>query len=302
MPELLDHQLLFVTGKGGVGKTTVAAAAGVRAAAEGKRVCIAESGGAQRMPGLFGFERPELGEEIEVAEGLWTVSIDTPLALEEWVAQLLRSRSLVQVLTRSNMFRGFVEAAPGTRELLTICKAWDLAQSRRWVKQQDGYDLVILDAPASGHGLGMLRTPRTFADIARVGPLHGQAALVNEWLEDSHRTAYIAVALPSEMPVTETIELEDRLRQAIGRNVTQIVVNALLPKRFKKDDIETIDAKLDGHPAGRAARAEEARARMQHNQVARLKRGAEAPVSTLPFVFGEALELDDVHVLADALI
>jgi anion-transporting ArsA/GET3 family ATPase len=301
MPALLDHQLVFVTGKGGVGKTTVAAAAGLRAAREGRRVVVLETGAAQRLPAMFGVPAPERGTEVQLADGLWTTSVDTPDVLEEWVAFLLRSRALVQVLTRSNMFRNFVEAAPGTRELLTITRAWELVQPRRWQKERAGYDLVVVDAPASGHGIGMLRTPRTFADIARVGPLHGQAQRVREWLEDSRRTAYLAVALPAEMPISETLELEGRLRHAIGRNLTEIVVNAVLPRRFAPAELEQVGAVLDGHPAAAAAHAEAARARAQHNQVARLRRGADAPVRTLPFVFRPALGIEDVEELAQRL-
>jgi anion-transporting ArsA/GET3 family ATPase len=300
MAGLLDHQLLFVTGKGGVGKTTVAAAAALRAAGEGRRVIVAETG-AQRLPAMFGAPAPRRGEEAELAPGLWTVAIDSARALEEWFAAQLHSRALVQVLTRSNMFRGFVEAAPGARELVTITKVWELAQHRRWDRARAGYDLVIADAPASGHGLGMLGTPKTFADIARVGPLHTQAARVREWLEDSRRTAYLAVALAAEMPVTETLELEDRLRHTIGRNLTGIVVNGMLPRRFSAQDLAQVGATLDGHPAAAAARTGAARARAQQSQLARLRRGARAPVRTLPFVFRDALGLDDVRGLAARL-
>ena len=104
--------------------------------------------------------------------------------------------------------------------------------SERWDKHAEGYDLVIVDAPASGHGLGMLSTPRTFADIARVGPIAGQATRVREFLEDSRRSGYLAVALPGEMPVSETLELEKRLRKEFGRRVEKIVVNGVLSRRF----------------------------------------------------------------------
>ena len=299
VPGLLDHQLLYVTGKGGVGKTTVAAAAGIAAAAVGKRVVVVETG-AHRLPGLFGLPVPGRGEEVELDEGLWTLSIDSARALEEFFAAQLRSRSLVQVLTRSNMFRTFVEAAPGARELVTITKIWELAQERRWDRRRTGYDLVVVDAPASGHGLGMLGTPRTFADIARVGPLHSQADRVREWLGDSKRSAFLAVALASEMPVTETLELEDRLRHTIGRNLSRIVVNAVLPRRFSAGDLAAVGA-LDGAPEARAARTVAARARTQQSQLARLRRHARAPVGTLPFVFRDALDLTDVVELSERL-
>ena len=99
-------------------------------------------------------------------------------ALEEWTGRQLGSRRLVGLLTRSNAFAAFVNAAPGARELVAITKAWELGRRERWVKGCDGYDLVVLDAPSSGHGVGMLRTPHTFAEIARVGPIATQARKV----------------------------------------------------------------------------------------------------------------------------
>jgi anion-transporting ArsA/GET3 family ATPase len=300
MSGLLDHQLVFVTGKGGVGKTTVAAAAGLRAAAEGRRVVVAETG-AQRLPGLFGVGTPPRGREIELVPGLWTVCVDPILALEEWFAHQLRSRTLVSVLTRSNMFRGFVEAAPGARELITITKTWELVQSRRWERDRAPFDLVVVDGPASGHGLAMLRTPKTFADIARVGPLHSQAARVHEWLGDSKRTAFLAVTQPAEMPVTETLELEGRLRAAIGRNLSEIAVNGMFPRRFSPAELEQIGGALGGAPAAVAARSEAARNRAQQAQLTRLRRSARAPVRTLPFVFGESLRAEDVRELGERL-
>jgi len=107
-------------------------------------------------------------------------------------------------------------AAPGAREMASIVKVWELAQRERWKRGAEGYDSVIVDAPASGHGIGMLRTPRTFANLARVGPIHSQSERVGELLRDKRRTGYLAVALAEEMPVNETLELQRALPGAVG--------------------------------------------------------------------------------------
>ena len=142
------------------------------------------------------------------------------MALEEWAGRQIGSRRLVGLLTHSNAFAAFVNAAPGARELVAITKAWELGQRERWVKGRDGYDLVVLDGPASGHGVGMLRTPHTFAEIARVGPIASQARKVVALLEDPARSAVVAVALPAELSVCETLDLEaarGRRRRAPAR-------------------------------------------------------------------------------------
>ena len=305
MTHPLDRQLLFVTGKGGVGKTTVAAAAGIAAAARGRRTIVVETLGQARLPRLFGRSVPTPGLEVPLADRLSSLTVDPAVGLEEYVAHQLHSRSLVRVLTHSNAFRSFVDAAPGAKELIAIAKAWELVQAHRWDRRSAPYDLVVVDAPASGHGLGLLRTPRTFGDIARVGPLHTQAVRVREWLEDPRRSGYLVVALAAEMPVTETLEVEGRLRHALGRDVETIVVNALLPRRFAARELQELDdLPADGTilAAGRAAaRSHAARVRGQQAELQRLRRTARAPVGTLPFVPCAALELDDVRGLADRL-
>jgi anion-transporting ArsA/GET3 family ATPase len=182
---------------------------------------------------------------------------------------------------------------------------WELAQLSRWDKRSRTYDLVIVDAPASGHGLAMLTTPRTFGEIARVGPIRRQAGKVSELLSDPARTAYVAVALPEEMPVNETLELERRLPDAVGLGLNAIVVNGMWPERFTNADAERLReaAERDGHDPAAAAALKAAltaheRARAQRRHLRRLRREASAHVVTLPFVFETELGLPEYERLA----
>jgi anion-transporting ArsA/GET3 family ATPase len=303
---LLDRALLYVTGKGGVGKTTVAAALGLAAAARGRRTIVCEVAEQDRVSRAFRREGVRREAEVELAENLWAVSIDPSEALREWLGRQLGGPAL-RLVTGSSAFQHFVAAAPGAKELITIAKVWELAQLERWDAHNRTYDLVIVDAPASGHGLAMLTAPRTFGEIARVGPIRRQAFKVRDMLADPRRTGYVAVALPEEMPVNETLELGGRLRDAVGVGLDAIVVNGLYPDRFTGKEAEELRAAADDHldPAAlaavRAALAEHGRARAQRAHLRRLKREADAPVTTLPYLFDAEVGLPEYRTLAAKL-
>src|SRR3954454_8122951 len=172
---VLDKSLVYVTGKGGVGKTTVAAAIGLASAARGGRTIVCEAGHQDRVSRTFG--RAGVREEVEIGveRDLWAITIDPEQALREWLMGQLGGPP-VRLLARSHAFQYFVAAAPGAKELVTIGKVWDPPQPQRWDRHNPRtYDTVVVDAPASGHGLAMLTTPRTFGEIARVGPIRRQA-------------------------------------------------------------------------------------------------------------------------------
>src|SRR5271154_1311813 len=203
MASLLDRKLLVLTGKGGVGKTTVATALGLLAAERGLRTIIVELGEQRRLPELFGVVPAQAGAQTELRQNLWSISLDPDRALLEWL-QSLGGRVSGRVLASSGTFQYFAAAAPGARELISMITIWKLTELKCATrKRADGYDLVILDAPATGHALGMLHSPQTFGAIARFGPFASQTGQVKELLADRARSGYVAVALPTEMAVTE---------------------------------------------------------------------------------------------------
>jgi anion-transporting ArsA/GET3 family ATPase len=297
---LRDRRLLYVTGKGGVGKTTVAAALGLAAARAGRRTIVCEVAEQDRVSRAFRREGVVPESEVQLAENLWAITIDPQRALEEWLGKQIGGVGL-RVLARSSAFQYFVAAAPGAKELITVAKVWELAQRDRWDKRNRTYDLVVVDAPSSGHGLAMLTTPRTFGEIARVGPIRRQAYKVREFLADPERTGYVAVALPEEMPVNETLELERRLPEAVGTGLEAIVVNGMWPDRFSAADAKAMRAAGDGLPAMRAALTSHERARGQRSHLRRLRRAASAKVVTLPYLFESEVGLPEYEKLAGNL-
>ena len=272
---LLDRRLVYVTGKGGVGKTTVALSLGLAGAAAGKRVLVVEVGE---------------GVQPAVTAGVERAVIDPNEALREWLGKQVGGAAL-KVLSRSQAFGYFVAAAPGAKELITIAKVWELAQDVRWTGAADIYDLVVVDAPASGHGIAMLRTPETFGEIAPGGPIKRQAGKVRAMLQDPERTAFVAVAIPEEMPVNETLELQDKLVDAVGRDLDAIVVNGMYPQRLTGADRDGAGVPSRATPTVAAALRVDARARDQRTHLRRLRAGARAPVATLPYVFENELDV-----------
>ncbi len=189
------------------------------------------------------FDHTEVGfHEVEMEENLWSISIDPDESMREYVLLQLKVRAMRDMLFRSRIFNYLAAATPGLKELVTIGKIWELAQLDRKVKKGRKYDLVIVDAPATGHGVGFLQTPRTFASIARVGPIHSQAQTLDRFITDHEHTGTAIVALPEEMPVNESATLERDLRDEVGVAVDRVYLNGLYPERFSKAGAEKLAA------------------------------------------------------------
>jgi anion-transporting ArsA/GET3 family ATPase len=307
----LEKRIVFLTGKGGVGKSTVAAALGLVATRRGKRTIICEVAQQERMSSVFHTEGVGY-HETEIADDLYAFSIDPQRALEEYLQLQIRIKPVYDLMFKNRIFTYFAAATPGLRELVTIGKVWELAQLDRRVKRGAKYDLVIVDAPATGHGIGILRTPKTFSDIARVGPIKRQADAIYDFITDSDLTSVCAVAWPEEMPVNETLDLRRNLREELGLDLDRVFMNGLYPELFSEDEAATVRERIERDEAGngdgvvlraalRAALSEYRRATAQREQLQRLRAESGEDVVELPFLFRPQVDMDAVAELADVI-
>ena len=198
-PDLLDLRLVFVTGKGGVGKTTVAAGLAQLAAEHGKRVLVCEVDAKGDVTSLF--EAPPTDfTPREIAPGVWSMSMDTEASLREYLKLHLRIPVVGRIGPLAKAFDFVATAAPGVREILTVGKLC-------WEVRERHYDLVVVDAPASGHIIGQLAAPQAINDLVKVGLIRSQTDWMLDILSDPRQTGLVAVCTPEEMPVSETLEL-----------------------------------------------------------------------------------------------
>jgi anion-transporting ArsA/GET3 family ATPase len=291
-----------VTGKGGVGKTTIALALGIAAARAGKRTIVCEVAAQESAARMFG--HADIGfNEVEMREKLFAISIDPDASMREYLELQLPVKAMGDLLYRSKIFSYLAAATPGLKEMVTIGKIWELAQKQRKTRSARPYDLVIVDAPATGHGIGLMQSPKTFAEIARVGPMATQAATINRTITNPKQAGVVIVALPEEMPVNESASLEAELIDSIGIAVDRLYMNGLYPERFDAGEVETIAGALAAEGGAvavalGAAVDESRRAHAHREQLARLQELARTEVGELPFVFAPRLGVAELDQLA----
>jgi anion-transporting ArsA/GET3 family ATPase len=263
-------------------------------------VIVCEIAAQERGSALFG--HPPIGfAETELEPGLWAISIDPDAMVREYLEMLLPVRAMASVLHRSNLFSYLAAATPGLREVVSAGKAYELTlDERRAPGHRGGYDLVIVDAPATGHGIGLLEAPGTFRRIARKGPLADQAARIETLITDPVATGVAIVAIPEEMAVNESAELAEALAAA-GVALDGIFVNGLLPDRFSDAELERLHEVGEELPAAalEAALQEGERARTQRRELERLRSLlATAPIHELPLLFTSGFGRTELERLA----
>lgn len=222
--DLLDRRLLFVTGKGGVGKSTIASGLALLAAERGKRTLICEVDAKGGLSDFFESSAMDF-EPREVSPRLFAMAMDTEESLKEYLSLQLKLPLLAKIGPLARMFDFIANAAPGVREILTVGKFC-------WEVRERHYDLVVVDAVASGHIIGQLAAPEGINELVQVGLVRNQTGWMLDILGDATLTGAVIVAAPEEMPVNETIELAERMAKETVVDLAAVVVNRVLPELF----------------------------------------------------------------------
>ncbi len=309
MTALLDRQLLFVSGKGGTGKTSVAAALAELAVQRGKRVLVCEMDAKGALAAAYDV-RELTFQPTEVQPGLHAMVMNTEDSLREYLRLFVRIPLVGRIGPLARTFDFVADAAPGVKEILAIGKLCHEVRVRN-------YDLVVVDAEASGHIVAQIDAPRAIRELVQVGMVRDQTEWMLDILGDHERTGLVVVATPEEMPVSETIELVERVQSTTDVDVAAVIANRVLPQWFSGPDEAVFQALLEPKPqrllaaaAGakvatvfEAASLAQARRHMvvQHLDRLRAEVPASVPMVLLPELFTRSGGRRVVSLMAEAL-
>ncbi len=297
--KLENKRFIFITGKGGVGKTTLSASVGVALANKGKRVLIAMCHEKERISSLL-CSSPITDQISQLDTNLWAVNLDPDSALLEYGQMVLKVKSLSTMIFGNGFVNSFLRAVPGMLGWSMLGKAWYHTTERN----KDGsnrFDIVILDAPATGHGMEMLQIPKTILEVAPPGILRRDAEKAWKLFQDPFRSGVLVVTLPEEMPISETIEISNKVENDLGLPIIGTVLNQFLEPLFSTDEAEILFSKkewLDLSSPIKFAKSvilpmvagarRAAREKLQQELVQKLQHRNNHPLFIIPFIGEQA--------------
>lgn len=304
---LFQKRFVINTGKGGVGKSTISAAMALAAARKGKRVLAIELNTKERISRLFG--APEVGSEIRpIHDNVWAVNITPQAAMREYVLMKLRFETVYKAVFENRFVQQFLSVIPGLNDLVLIGKAWFHEQER----DKDGrpkYDLIVVDAPATGHGLFLLRIPQVIVDAVPSGPMAAECRKILDLLQDRERTVLNLITLTEEMPVNETIELKAELDRHLDMPLGYTIANGVYPSLFTPPEAALLESLRDGHRVddllGRlleTALFRYERCQLQSEYVARIAREVSLPLIEVPYYFTPEVTFPTIERIADHIV
>jgi anion-transporting ArsA/GET3 family ATPase len=302
---VFDRRLVIVTGKGGVGKSAVAMAIALAASRRRRRTLLVEMTATPALGERLGLSRPLDSEPSSVSASLAACRLDPREALETFIRSLVPIGLFARRLLGSQSFQTLVAAAPGIDEFLALYRLAGWEAERRSGTRRPRYDLIVVDAHATGHSLPLLSAPETFLRMVPVGPFADIARRLRALVADATRTAVAVVAVPEEMAVNETIELHRHLAGELRLPVVRPIVNAVPPERWSPAEERIICNGIgqlpQWQPFAAAVRFELARRRAAEAHIARLRSALGLDPVRLPYLFTTSLSVDAVGPLADAL-
>ncbi len=296
--EFFSRRLLWITGKGGVGKTTVALSLSLLAARMGKKVLLIEVSPTSRISRFMGV--PEITyREREIMPGIFALNIIPKLAVEEYLKLQLKFKIIYNRVINNKLFRIFATALPGLDDLTTAGKIWYMEN----LKDRDGsplFDVIIVDSPATGHCYNLLRVPQATIDTVKFGPIKNQTQPILDLFTDPQRTLVNVVTIPEEMPTSETIEFMDKIR-AISMPVGVVFINGIYPEPMKDEEFSSIARRLEGAGYGEIATVLEKIQKKSLNQRRYLKILEEnfySQIVRIPYIFSPAFTREELERIA----
>jgi anion-transporting ArsA/GET3 family ATPase len=304
---LYDQRFVLFSGKGGVGKTVISSAYALSCARRGERTLLIELNVQDKVSSFFGSSN--VGSEIvEVEDNLHAVNITPDAALREYGLMILKVRLIYKAVFENRIIRSFLRSIPGLNDLLMLGKAYfhatELSPEGSYV-----WDKVVVDAPATGHGLFFLQIPSVITGFLNSGHMYEEARRIQELLQDPAQTAINLVTLAEDMPVNETLMMRDELSERMQLNVASVIANGIYRPVFDDDDVEWIERArqvvepdqdvIGGFLEGAAFRNQ--RVALQKQYLERLERDVEQPIYYVPYHFTERVTFPEISEIADEL-